>query len=67
MKYIAKISGHKIWFVGVFNPFLKLMSKNSYVNKVFGNMTIDNALSNYKEDYNRYSFEESINITEEII
>ena len=65
IKEIAKIHNHKIWFTGIFNPFIKLFNKQTYINKVFGNLTIDKELSRYKEDYNKYSFEESIQLTEE--
>lgn len=66
IKEIAKIHNHKIWFTGIFNPFIKLFNKQTYINKVFGNLTIDKELSKYKEDYNKYSFEESIQLTEEL-
>ena len=64
IKEIAKIHNHKIWFTGIFNPFIKLFNKQTYINKVFGNLTIDKELSRYKEDYNKYSFEESIQLAE---
>ena len=64
VKEIAKLHHHKIWFTGLFNPFLKLFNKQVYVNKAFGNLMIDKELSKYKEFYCKYSFEESINITE---
>ena len=64
IKEIARIHNHKIWFTGIFNPFIKLFNKQTYINKVFGNLTIDKELSKYKEDYNKYSFEESIQLTE---
>ena len=64
IKYIAELSGHKIIFIGIINTFINLFGKNSYVNKVFGNMTIDKSLSEYKQKYNRYSFKESVRITE---
>ena len=64
VRLVSSISGHKVMFTGVFNPILKLMSKNTYVNKVFGNLTINKSLSQYKQKYCRYSFEESIRLTE---
>lgn len=64
VREIAKINNHKIIFIGVFNPILKLLNKQTYVNKVFGNLTIDKNLSIYKQNYNKYSFEESIDLTE---
>ena len=65
IKEIAKIHNHKIWFTGIFNPFIKLFNKQTYINKVFGNLTIDKELSKYKEDYNKYSFKESIFFSED--
>ncbi len=64
VRLVSSISEHKVFFTGVFNPLLKLMSKNTYVNKVFGNLMIDKGLSQYKQKYCRYSFEESIRLTE---
>lgn len=61
---IAKVHNHRIWFIGVFNPVLKLLNKQVYVNKVFGNLTIDKELSSYIGNYNRYSLIESIKETE---
>lgn len=62
---IAKIKHHRIFFIGLFNPVLRLLNKQIYINKVFGNMTIDNSLSNYKRPYQKYSFIESIKLTED--
>ena len=64
VKEIANMNKHKILFTGVFNPFLKLLNKQTYVNKVFGNLTIEKELSKYKVDYCKYSLKESIKITE---
>ena len=66
IKLIADLNKHKILFTGLFNPFIKLFNKQKYVNKVFGNMIIDKNLSKYKEEYCKYSFEQSIRITEKI-
>ena len=64
IRYIAELSNHRIVFIGIFNPFIKLLWKNNYVNKVFGNMTIDKKLSAYKYNYNKYSFKDSVRKTE---
>lgn len=64
VKEIANIHEHHILFVGIFNPILKLLNKQVYVNKVFGNMTIDKELSKYKNAYCKYSFLDSIKETE---
>lgn len=65
VKAIANIHNHHILFVGLFNPLLKLFNKQIYVNKVFGNFTIDKELSRYKNTYCRYSFLDSVKETEE--
>ena len=64
IKIISQINNHKIWFTGLFNPFIRLLNKQVYINKVFGNLTIDKELSRYKDNYNIYTLEESIKITE---
>lgn len=64
VKKISKIHNHKIIFIGLFNPIIKLFNKQTYINKVFGNLTIDKNLSIYKQNYNKYSFNESIEETE---
>ena len=64
IRKIAELNQHKVFFVKIFNPFIKLFAKNVYINKIFGNFTIEKGLSLYKVDYNKYSFEESIKLTE---
>ena len=64
VKEIALLNNHKVIFTSIFNPLIKLLNKNTYVNKVFGNLTIDKELSKYKDNYNIYSFKESIRETE---
>lgn len=64
IKEIAKLKNHKIWFIGIFNPFIKILNKQVYVNKVFGNLIIDKKLSEYKYNYNIYSLQQSIKMTE---
>ena len=64
IKIISQINNHKIWFTGLFNPFIRLLNKQVYINKVFGNLTIDKELSRYKDNYNIYTLEESIKMTE---
>lgn len=64
VKEISNLHNHKIWFTGIFNPILKMLNKQIYVNKVFGNLMIDQKLSSYKDEYCKYSFEESIRLTE---
>lgn len=64
IKIISQINNHKIWFTGLFNPFIRLFNKQVYINKVFGNLTIDKELSRYKDSYNIYTLEESVRLTE---
>lgn len=64
IKIISEINNHKIWFTGLFNPFIRLFNKQVYINKVFGNLTIDKELSRYKDNYNIYTLKESIKTAE---
>lgn len=64
VREISELYKHKIYFVRVFNPVLKLFRKQVYVSKVFGNLMIDQHMSDYKEEYCKYSFRDSIRITE---
>ncbi|MFQ7302007.1 MAG: NAD-dependent epimerase/dehydratase family protein [Beduini sp.] len=64
IRIISKMNNHKIWFTGLFNPLIRLFNKQVYINKVFGNLMIDKELSRYKDNYNVYTLEESIRITE---
>ena len=64
IKIISKLYNHKIWFTGLFNPFIRLLNKQVYINKVFGNLTIDKELSKYKDNYNIFALEESVRLTE---
>lgn len=65
IKEIALVYHRKIWFTSILNPFFYLLKNNTIVKKVFGNLTIDPSLSHFDLDYNQYSFEESIRLTEE--
>lgn len=64
VKEIAKLHHHYILFIGLFNPMIRMFNKQVYVNKVFGNLTIDKELSRYKHSYCKYSFSDSIKETE---
>lgn len=64
VREIARLNHHKIWFCGLMNPLIKVMNRQVYVNKVFGNMMVDKKLSVYKENYCLYTFSESIRATE---
>ena len=64
VKEIAKIYQHKILFIGLFNPIIKLFYKQTYINKIFGNLTIDKESSKYQQNYCIYSFYDSIELAE---
>lgn len=64
VKEIAALYNHKIIFTGMFNPILKLFNKHKFINKVFGNLTIDKELSDYKDNYCKYTLIDSIKLTE---
>jgi len=62
---IAAVHGKKIRLTRFFNPFLKILGRQlGIVNKVFGNLSYDMALSEYKDDYRIRDFRESIELTE---
>jgi UDP-glucose 4-epimerase len=65
VKEIARAHGRKICLARFFNPFLRLFSKRiDLVNKVFGSLSYDLQMSEYKEDYRVRSFEDSVRLTE---
>lgn len=65
VKEIAGTAGKTIYLTKLFNIPLKLISPFvGVVNKVFGSLTYDLALSKYKDDYCLVGFEESVRRTE---
>lgn len=65
VRLIAEAHGRKIRLTKVFNPALRMMHSLSVVNKVFGNLVYDMAISEYdKNDYRIRDFRESIEMTE---
>ena len=67
VKLIAESYGKKIVLVKGFGWALKILSKvTGLVNKAFGNMSYDMSMSEYKEDYRKYSLLESIKETESV-
>ena len=65
VKLIAESHGKKIRLIKGFTWLLKIMSHvTGLVNKAFGNLSYDMELSEYKENYRRFSLEESIKQTE---
>ena len=62
---IAQAHGKKIRLVKGTAALLKVMSHvTGLVNKAFGNLSYDMSMSEYKENYRKFSFEESIRQTE---
>lgn len=59
---IAKAVGNHMWQTKIFNPFLRLLSKNIVImQKAFGSITYDMNISNHFEGkYRVVSYEESI-------
>ena len=62
---IGQIKGRKIRLVRGFTWALKLLSFfTPLVNKAFGSLAYDPGISEYKENYRKYSLEESLRLTE---
>lgn len=65
VRLIAGIHGKKLLVIPGFGWALKLLSHvTGLVDKAFGSMCYDQTLSDYQEDYRRYTLEESIKLTE---
>ncbi len=65
VRMIAAARGKRVRIIGGFGWALKLMSHlTGLVNKAFGNLSYDMSLSEYKENYRKYTLEESIKETE---
>lgn len=65
VRLIAGIHGKKLLVISGFGWALKLLSHvTGLVDKAFGSMCYDQTLSDYQEDYRRYTLEESIKLTE---
>ena len=65
VQMIAAAHGKKILLVKGCTPPLRLLSHaTGIVNKAFGSLAYDMAMSVYKEEYRKYSLEESIRLTE---
>ena len=65
VQMIAAAHGKKILLVKGCTPPLRLLSHaTGIVNKAFGSLAYDMAMSEYKEEYRKYSLEESIRLTE---
>jgi NAD-dependent epimerase/dehydratase len=65
VKMIAKAHEKKVFLVKGFGWALKLMSHmTGYVNKAFGNLTYEEHLGDYKDDYRLFTLDESVKETE---
>ena len=65
VQVIAQVHGKKILLIKGFGWALKLMSRvTGLVNKAFGSLSYDMAMSEYKEEYQKVSLVQSIEITE---
>ena len=65
VKQIAEAKGKRVHLVNGFTWALKLLScVTPLVNKAFGSMCYDMAMSDYPEDYRKFTLEESIKETE---
>ncbi|MBP5599723.1 MAG: NAD-dependent epimerase/dehydratase family protein [Lachnospiraceae bacterium] len=69
VKEISIAKGKHIALLGVFTPFIKLIScmNNKYgklVNKAFGSLVYDMGISEYKENYRLYDLKESVKRSE---
>ena len=65
VRLVAGVHGKKILVVPGLGWALKRLSHvTGLVDKAFGSMCYDQTLSDYKEDYRRYTLEESIMLTE---
>ena len=66
VKIIAEVHHKNIHLIKLFNPILYIMVhyKVSIVNKVFGSLVYDQALSVYKDEYRIVNLKESIKRTE---
>ena len=61
VKMIAAAKGKKVRLLNGFGWFLKLMSVfTGLVNKAFGNLTYAHEISEYKDNYIKYSLKESV-------
>lgn len=69
VRLIAATHNRKILMMKIFNPFLRLAGTlggklGGIVNKAFGNLTYDYGMSVYREKYQLYDLEESVQMTE---
>ena len=66
VRMIAEAHGKKIILTKIFNGPIKIMMKHiTLLDKIFGNVTYTQHMSNYKVDYRIRDFQESIQLTED--
>ncbi|MFW5442237.1 NAD-dependent epimerase/dehydratase family protein [Aerococcus urinaeequi] len=61
---ISEVHGKKIIQTRLFNPIIKSLININLLNKVFGNLSYNLQMSDYKIDYRKRTFSESIKLTE---
>ena len=65
VQMIAQAHGKHVVLVGGCTLPLRILSQaTGLVNKAFGSLAYDMSMSEYKENYRKYSLEESIRLTE---
>lgn len=65
VRLISEAHGRQIRFTKLFNPVLNLIGRiDGPVNKAFGSLVYDKAMSEYKENYRTSNFIQSIKATE---
>ena len=65
VKIIAQIHGKKVCLTRIFNPFIHVLSRRiRLLSKVFGSLYYDMSMSEYKLEYRKFDFAESIKRTE---
>lgn len=65
IRFISAFHGKKVILTKVFNPLLRLLSRRiQFINKAFGSLVYDKAISVYKEEYCVRDFYQSIVATE---
>lgn len=65
VKMIAAEKGKKVKLIGGFGWALKIMSYvTGLINKAFGNLSYEQRMSEYRDDYRKFDLKESIELTE---
>jgi nucleoside-diphosphate-sugar epimerase len=65
VKMIARENNRKIFMSSFFNPVIKLLIKDTFLSKIFGNLIYEiNSIALFEEHYNIVNFNESVSIIE---